>query len=482
MNLNKLNLLALLVVSASIYCAEKAPKLSAKKASKLSSEKAPTLKITDFFKPSKAKDDQETKLPSLPLELKPKLGMALFSGKEINLFLASAVMNMQPGSQALMSLYDASHDEKKPFNPILQALYFQHKKSFALDAQAIVDEQNIAKKESFLKFNKFLKKVGCQVNVFDPLKSTESGLRICKQPGYASLHQKFYVFDKCLPGDSSSEKLPLAVITSHNPTWSAFTDGQQNDALVIALPSLISELKERFKIIKDSGTVEFAEPVKKFLFSFTKDKRNFEPIDFGKLNLQKIDSDKVELLASPLKTTDQSIIPKIVEEINQETKCIQIASFQFTHAKVVEALIKALERGARVECVLNHEQCLLTTTKSGANVGNLAVSRLLDALRKNNNNGFVKVEKAKLLHHKFYTFQDRQTVITGSLNCSGNSEKNCAEVDVKIADQENYDAYHNYFTKLASTAKIPTLTNLESVHKRLIESENYSYKINGWKS
>jgi phosphatidylserine/phosphatidylglycerophosphate/cardiolipin synthase-like enzyme len=473
MNLNKLNLLALLVVPANIYCAEKTAKLSA--------EKAHTLKITDFFKTSKSKGDKDPSLTILPLQIKPKLGMALFSGKEINLFLASAVMNMQPGSQALMSLYDASfHDDKLSMNPLLKSLYNQYEKKIALDTQVILDHKNI-KNAQFLLFSNFLKSIGCQVNKFEPTKLIDGESSVFQNPEYGSLHQKFYVFDGCLPDSSSSEKSALAVITSHNSTTSGMNDDQLNDALVIAIPNVINQLRARFNLIKDSAseTVKISKDLK--ASKLAKGEPDFKPIDFGKLNLQKINSDRLELLASPLNVTDQSIIPKIVEEINQETKCIQIASFQFSHAKVVEALIKSLERGVRVECVLNHEKCLLTTTSFGGNVGNLAVSRLKDAIHKNNNNGFVKVESAKYLHHKFYTFHDRQSVITGSLNCSGNSEKNCAEVDVKIADYENFSAYHNYFTKLASTAQIPELTNLESVHQSLIKSKNYSYKLNEWK-
>jgi phosphatidylserine/phosphatidylglycerophosphate/cardiolipin synthase-like enzyme len=472
MNLNKLNLIILFFVSANIYCAEKAPKLSAKK--------DPTLKITNFFKQSKAEGNKEYKLASLPVQIKPKLGIALFSGKEINHFLASAIMNMQPGSQALMSLYDACyHSDKLAVNPLLQAFYNQYKKGFAVDTQVIVDRKRIMENPQFLLFNKFLKSMGCQVNRFEPTKLIDGESSMFQKPAYGSLHQKFYVFDKCLPNDSSSEKSALAVITSHNPTAAGIADDQLNDALVIASPTVIDQLRKRFKFIQDTATVEFSEDLKASP-ELTNDELDFKSADFGKLNLLKIDSNQVELLASPLRITDQSLIPKIVEEIDQETKCIQIASFQFSHANVVEALIKALERGVRVECVI-HFKCLFNNTIDGGNVHNLAFSRLKNALHENNNNGFMKVESAKFLHHKFYTFQERQTVITGSLNCTGNSEKNCAEVDVKIADQENYDAYHNYFAKLASTAEIPKLTNLESVHQRLIESKNYSYKINGWK-
>jgi hypothetical protein len=467
MNLNKLSIFWVFLAILNTHSAEQ-------------STESTKLKITNFFKTSKHKADKDPKLASLPIQVKPKLGMALFSGKEINLFLASAIMNMQPHSQALMSVYEASYlDIKHSHNPLLQALYCQHQESMGLDTQVISNHKNLVPGKEFFLFNKFLKKIGCQVNVFDPLKSRENGLTICQNPCYGALHHKFYVFDKCLPNDTSPQKSSLAVITSHNPTKAAFEADQQNDALVIALPSVINQLKERFQFIKVQSTEDFAESVEDFSCGFSKEDRDFESSDFSGLHLQKTDSDQVELLASPMRAIDQSIIKKIVAEIDKESECVQAATFQFSHADVVQALINALERGVRVECVLN-PLCLLTNSVDGGNVHNLAVSRLQDAIRKNNNNGFVKADSSKFLHHKFYTFKGRQTVITGSLNCTGNSEKNCAEVNVKIADQENFRAYYDHFMKLAAEAKIVQLPNKESVHKRLIAGGNYSYSINGW--
>jgi hypothetical protein len=491
MNFNQLSLLWVFFSFINIYCAEQStkrkisdyfesrnvaeemalPDYGSYHLSKPAKKKQKT--ITDFFEKKAQNDESDPSLGGLPIQIKPRLAIALFTGKEINHFLASAVMNMQPHSQALMSLYNACiFSQKNQLNPLLQALYCQHKNNMGLDTQVISDQKKLNTNNEFLKFNNFLKDLGCQVNIFAPTKAQENGLTVCQKSGYGELHQKFYVFDKCVPNEMSLEKFALAVITSHNPTQSAYGSDQQNDALVVTAPSIVKQLKERFKFIKDRATVEFVKPVVDISHDYRQAGLDFRQTDFATLNLQKHHSQQVELLASPLNIFEQSIIKKIVDEIKHENRCIQIASREFSHPKVLEALIDALSRGVRVECVLDHKNS--PNFKSCAPeyiITQTAISSLKYAIRKNNNNGFVKFfDQGKLLHHKFYTFHERQTVITGSANCTENSEKNCAEVDIKITDQENFSEYYQHFTKLAFMSQFIKEPKYKTVHQMLIES------------
>jgi hypothetical protein len=377
-------------------------------------------------------------LITLSKTIKPKLAVAYFDGKQINCFLASAIMQMPEKSQAFMSFYDASAflhvNHKHTLNPILQALYCRHENESKLDVKVISDHKNIFNKPQFLLFNKFLKNLECDVKKFDPVFAQSNGLKFNT---YSSLHQKFYVFDS----------LSLAVITSHNPTQHASTDDQINNAVVIGLPNIINQLKERLP---------------------------------EELNLLNSGLAEVELLESPLtEQSDHPIVKKIIEEINQETKCIRLANYQFSHAPIVLALASALDRGVRVECLVD-SGCLSNETTDGGNVHNLAATLLQEAISKNQNNGFLKFVCKRLLHNKFYLFEDRKSVITGSLNCSGNSKQNCAEINIIITNQELLEKYQNQFADISLDAKILKLSNLKANHLKLIKSRNYSYHINGW--
>lgn len=238
-----------------------------------------------------------------------------------------------------------------------------------------------------------------------------------------------------------------------------------NNAIMIILPDIIRQLTERFSRLKQDATKNFAESVEAFPLGFSSKDCDFKRSSIMELNLQNLESSNVELLQSPLRLeADHQIIKKIVEEINQETKCIKLANFQFSHARIVRALISALERGVRVECVINSD-CLENDSRDGGNVFNLASTELEKALAKNQQNGFLKIEKAKTLHHKFYLFEDRQTVITGSFNCTGNSAKNCIEVDIKFSDQELLTSYNDQFADLALQAETIKLENLDAKHQ-----------------
>ena len=198
------------------------------------------------------------------------------------------------------------------------------------------------------------------------------------------------------------------------------------------------------------------------------------------LNLLNSGLAEVELLESPLtEQSDHPIVKKIIEEINQETKCIRLANYQFSYAPIVLALVSALDRGVRVECLVD-SGCLSNETTDGGNVHNLAATLLQEAISKNQNNGFLKFVCKKLLHNKFYLFEDKKSLITGSLNCSGNSKQNCVEINIIITDQELLEKYQNQFADISLHARVLKLANLKEKHKRLIRGQNYSYFLNGW--
>ena len=104
--------------------------------------------------------------------------------------------------------------------------------------------------------------------------------------------------------------------------------------------------------------------------------KNFNPIALDDLNLQKNNNSSdngssdnyVKLLKSPLFSSHKSdskklISEKIIEQRRNQSECIQLANFQFSHAGIALALADALARGVRVECLIDID-CVTNSTNS----------------------------------------------------------------------------------------------------------------------
>ena len=445
----------------------------------------------------------ENVVEQIPPIVKDRLAIAYFGGPEINNLIASAFMHEKVNAR--MSIYDAHYsiNSGRSLNPILNALACLKENGTKIDIRSIVDSENITKpdiaKPDFLKFSNCLKFLGCQVKKLNKDPGVLDSGNICLNPK-SFLHQKFYLFKSCYQGG------PLAIITSHNPTAHGATDYQKNNAIVIALPAEITELSKRFNLLYKKVAIDLEDD--SLAVALKPKIKNFNPIALDDLNLQKNNNSSdngssdnyVKLLKSPLFSSHKSdsknlISEKIIEQIKNESQCIQLANFQFSHAGIVLALADALARGVRVECLIDIG-CVTNGTNS-KKANQLAVTILNEAIKKaivdNKKNGFIKFvgealipgetfRRGQILHHKFFTFKNSKSVITGSFNCSGNSDIYGIELGIKVEEQELLEQYDQQFQDLVenNSSSLP-LENFPSLgnHKKEI-SKYSSYKINGW--
>lgn len=436
----------------------------------------------------------EIVVEQIPPIVKDRLAIAYFGGPEINNLIASAFMHEKVNAR--MSIYDGHYsiNSGKSLNPILNALACLKENGTKINIRSIVDSESITKPD-FLQFSNYLRSLGCQVRRFNKDPGVLDSGNICLDPK-SFLHQKFYLFKSCYQDG------PLAIITSHNPTAHGATDYQKNNAIVIALPAEITELSKRFNLLYKKVAIDLEDD--SLAVALKPKIKNFNPIALDDLNLQKNNNSSdngssdnyVQLLKSPLFSSHKSdsknlISEKIIEQIKNESQCIQLANFQFSHAGIVLALADALARGVRVECLIDIG-CVANSTNS-KKANQLAVTILNKAIVNNNNNGFIRFvgealipgntfRRGSILHHKFFTFKNSKSVITGSFNCSGNSDIYGIELGIKVKEKALLNQYDQQFQDLVenNSSSLP-LENFPSLGNHKKEIDKYSsYEINGW--
>jgi phosphatidylserine/phosphatidylglycerophosphate/cardiolipin synthase-like enzyme len=436
----------------------------------------------------------EIVVEQIPPIVKDRLAIAYFGGREINNLIASAFMHEK--KDARMSIYDAHYsiNSGNSLNPILKALACLKENGTKIDIRSIVDSENITKPD-FLQFSNYLKFLGCQVKKLNKDPGVLDSGNICLDPK-SFLHQKLYLFKSCYQDG------PFAIITSHNPTAHGATNYQKNNAIVIALPAEITELRKRFNLLYKKVAINLDNSLAVSLNPKIKEFKSTELIKLDDLNLQKNNNSSdngssdnyVQLSKSPLFSSHKSdsknlISEKIIEQIRNESECIQLANFQFSHAGIALALADALARGVRVECLIDIG-CVTNGTNS-KKANQLAVTILNEAIVNNNNNGFIKFvgeapsssdtfRSGPILHNKFFTFKNSESVTTGSFNCSGNSDIYGIELGIKVKEQELLKQYNQEFKNLVKNSSSLPLEEFPLLENHKEEISKYSYKINGW--
>lgn len=118
--------------------------------------------------------------------------------------------------------------------------------------------------------------------------------------------------------------------------------------------------------------------------------------------------------------------------LNAATATIDIAAYEFTQMRLINATLRAQTRGVQVRIILDRAQ-----ERSPA-PGPDAARRAGLAIR---------TDAAEKLHHNKYVIIDGQTVITGSYNWSDNAEQWNAENLVQINDSATAAAFAADFAK-----------------------------------
>jgi phosphatidylserine/phosphatidylglycerophosphate/cardiolipin synthase-like enzyme len=118
----------------------------------------------------------------------------------------------------------------------------------------------------------------------------------------------------------------------------------------------------------------------------------------------------------PAKNYTGSITEKLIQHIDEATKTIHIASFEFDLTDIANALIRAKERGVDVRWITDDESGIQADTKPGR--GQFKVLKAAGI-------PIIDDKRGALMHDKFWLF-DGQIVWTGSTNVtvSGMFEQN----------------------------------------------------------
>lgn len=118
----------------------------------------------------------------------------------------------------------------------------------------------------------------------------------------------------------------------------------------------------------------------------------------------------------------------IVAALNAETQRIRVQAYSFTSAPVAEALVKAHQRGVKVEVLLDESQ--ETERYTGATfLANAGIPVRID-------------HKVAIAHNKVLILEGIKSVFTGSFNFSKSAETRNAENGILIRDSAILKAYN----------------------------------------
>jgi len=126
------------------------------------------------------------------------------------------------------------------------------------------------------------------------------------------------------------------------------------------------------------------------------------------------------------------IMGRIVKEINNSGKSIDIAMYSFTKREIAQALVKAKKRGVNIRIVLDKQRSSNKYNKYRYFMNNGITPKLID----------------RTMHNKFAII-DGKLVITGSYNWTANAERNNYENILFIRNSPKLvKAYLNEFEGL----------------------------------
>jgi phosphatidylserine/phosphatidylglycerophosphate/cardiolipin synthase-like enzyme len=276
------------------------------------------------------------------------------------------------------------------------------------------------------------------------------------------MHHKFALVDG--PQDGGDSRKSTLMSGSYNWASSAenaydedFLVYKNEKALILAYQSEFNALWNKAKDFGEAAdpSTEFAEfeaPTSSAVFTSA----NFEAVKRG----------SSWSFRSAVSLEDGVAGKSIVELIDSAQSTIQIAQAHFRRRDFYEALVRALERGVKVEIVLDAQEF------DGDGVGELTaddrthLDEVLAAqgasVKYKSYSRFWNYMTAKQMHSK-YLVVDGQSVLTGSFNWSENAELKTFENLVRFDDMTLAETYQDNFVKIFTYQKGGFKALLESV-------------------
>jgi phosphatidylserine/phosphatidylglycerophosphate/cardiolipin synthase-like enzyme len=166
-------------------------------------------------------------------------------------------------------------------------------------------------------------------------------------------------------------------------------------------------------------------------------------------SVQGAQATKCQLYFSP----EDHLADKLIALIDQESKTIYIAVYCFTHKGIVQALIRAKERGVKVEVIVDP-----FTLKPGVAISQLHKAHIPVFVW---NPPASKKKRQPLMHDKFCVFGTR-AVWTGSFNFTNDANLAHQENAVVIESQELAGRFQHQFHTLKHRGCKPYAEMVES--------------------
>lgn len=133
----------------------------------------------------------------------------------------------------------------------------------------------------------------------------------------------------------------------------------------------------------------------------------------------------------------------LIQKIDNEEKGIKAAIYTFTHRQIKDALIRAKQRGADVQ-ILVDPSCS-------------KYAKILEDLDRENIDVFlfstISSKKRPLMHHKFCLFDSDKSVWTGSFNFTYKADKENYENALILTDMDAYEKFVKEFESVKLDCK-----------------------------
>jgi phosphatidylserine/phosphatidylglycerophosphate/cardiolipin synthase-like enzyme len=137
----------------------------------------------------------------------------------------------------------------------------------------------------------------------------------------------------------------------------------------------------------------------------------------------------------------------IISEINQAESVIRIASAHFRRSDIFDALVQALERGVKVQMLLDQQEFHSYNDPSQPTYYDEKLAELGAEVKYKTYSRYWDYKTAKQMHAK-YMLVDDMTLVTGSFNWSRNAEVNVMENLVRLTDEQLGQSYFEHFQEV----------------------------------
>lgn len=276
------------------------------------------------------------------------------------------------------------------------------------------------------------------------------------------MHHKFALVD----GPQNGGDTRKATLMSGSYNWASSAEYAYDEDFLVykSEPAIILAYQAEFNALwnkaKDFGEAappstefeEFEAPVSNALFTSA----NFEAVKRG----------GSWSFRTAVALEDGVAGKSVIELIDSAETSVQVAQAHFRRRDFYEALLRALERGVKVEIVLDAQEFDADKVEELAVDDRTHLDEDLAAkgasVKYKSYSRFWNYATAKQMHSK-YLLVDGTTVLTGSFNWSENSELKTFENLVRLEEDSVARAYENNFTKIFSYQKGGFKALLESV-------------------